>query len=91
MELIQLLPTNQYCFWLPVYHGDEAATRAVKRIVLRAFRHKVVHLKAQGNVVRVRDFRWVEHHDFIDCEVCEPFLHTFGWKATIQSWEISND
>lgn len=89
MILARRLESQQFGFWLPVYFGDEYAERAIKRIVLREFRKTVTQFKLEGYLVRIKNFAWVQHETFLDCE-CERYRKTFGWKADLICMEISD-
>lgn len=93
MELAFNLPSMQFGYWLPVYKGDGYAARAIKRIVLRSFQDKVTKLKYSSsnrkNFVTVKNFQWIQHeYNILECQTCEPYENTYGWKADFTVLEI---
>lgn len=78
-----------FSFWLPVWRGDEAHARAIKRIVLRSFYQLIREMKApRGTLLMVKNFAWIENSFEKDDRFGDPYYKTYAWKATIYTVRI---
>lgn len=81
---MQELPRNQFGYWLevPIDHPED--DRAVKRIVLRQFKHLIQRYLYDGLRPHVREFRWYVKN-YKNAGFPDDVGRTYGWKCLIHN------